>query len=630
MEFATQLVKVDMSGTSSSDDQSSPRRKLAADAVKGMVIGFKDVTFSVSAGRRKQQKRIKLLDAVSGSFEPGTVSAIMGPTGSGKTTLLDVLAGRKTAGKTEGTIKFSGVVPSKAFYRRYVGYVEQFDTLVGILTVREMLLYTAELKRNLKEPFASKQAAVNHLLEKLSLEDCQNVIVGTPLMVGISGGQAKRTNIAVALITNPRVLFLDEPTSGLDSCTALEVMSMVRDLAYTGITVVASVHSPTPACFCLFDRLLLLVRGRVAYLGKPGEEAVMYFEETAPEKLKLVLPELTVSQPEWLSGLLTSADKSSRGTVLADRYTNSDLYKKNMEDCSKAVAEDQPLDASVAAMRNLNATSETVTPWWWALWILIKYRLLKEYKNPEFLGPRIGEKIIFNFIIMTLYWGIGKNMLVTNIGNISAGLAMWCTLPAFAAVSYIPGIKLEYNLFVRERNDGLYRVITYLLFKIATEMIITFLASLVFSCAVFFPLKLRGLWVYFWLNYLATLTTGILMAYFFAAISPTLDIANVGLQTYAVTLLFFSGFLIRYDDMPKYWRWYSYLNFLSYSWSGLIINQFHGVGGRISNMAYIDLFGARKQGGPDKWVHLAIVWGFSLFFFVGAWAGLAYCRHVRR
>lgn len=41
------------------------------------------------------------------------------------------------------------------------------------------------------------------------------------------------------------------------------------------------------------------------------------------------------------------------------------------------------------------------------------------------MGPRIGEKVIFNFIIMTLYWGIGSNTLVTNIGNISACLAMW-------------------------------------------------------------------------------------------------------------------------------------------------------------------------------------------------------------
>lgn len=62
----------------------------------------------------------------------------MGPSGSGKTTLLDVLAGRKTTGRTEGLVTFGGVRPTPAFLRRYTGYVEQFDTLIPVLTVHEV------------------------------------------------------------------------------------------------------------------------------------------------------------------------------------------------------------------------------------------------------------------------------------------------------------------------------------------------------------------------------------------------------------------------------------------------------------------------------------------------------------
>ena len=74
----------------------------------------------------------------------------MGPSGSGKTTLLDILAGRKTTGTIEGEVLFAATKPSTNFLRRFTGYVEQFDTLLDILTVREMLLYTAELKRPVK------------------------------------------------------------------------------------------------------------------------------------------------------------------------------------------------------------------------------------------------------------------------------------------------------------------------------------------------------------------------------------------------------------------------------------------------------------------------------------------------
>ena len=83
-----------------------------------------------------------------------------GPSGSGKTTLLDLLAGRKTTGKATGDILFAGNRPTRPFLRRYTGYVEQFDTLLPILTVEEMLMYTAELKRPRSESRATKRAAV--------------------------------------------------------------------------------------------------------------------------------------------------------------------------------------------------------------------------------------------------------------------------------------------------------------------------------------------------------------------------------------------------------------------------------------------------------------------------------------
>lgn len=57
----------------------------------------------------------------------------------------------------------------------------------------------------------------------------RDIQIGSPLEKGISGGQAKRTNIGIALITNPRVIFLDEPTSGLDSFTANEVRALAPD-----------------------------------------------------------------------------------------------------------------------------------------------------------------------------------------------------------------------------------------------------------------------------------------------------------------------------------------------------------------------------------------------------------------
>ncbi|KAL4543234.1 hypothetical protein Ndes2526B_g03891 [Nannochloris sp. 'desiccata'] len=206
----------------------------------GMAVTFKDVTYKVQNNMNKKET-LTILNNVSGCLKPGEMAALMGPSGS-----------------------------------------EQFDTLLDILTVEEMMRYTADLKRPMSEPVAEKSAAVEEILELLALKTCRNVRIGSPLARGISGGQAKRVNIGIALITNPRILFLDEPTSGLDSYTSNEVMTVVKSLADHGITVCATIHSPTPYCFSLFDRLLLLLRGQVAYFGPCGAHAVDYFHKTVP------------------------------------------------------------------------------------------------------------------------------------------------------------------------------------------------------------------------------------------------------------------------------------------------------------------------------------------------------------
>ena len=89
--------------------------------------------------------------------------------------------------------------PSSTFLKRHTGYVEQFDTLVDTLTVVEMLMYTAELKRPGSEPYANKAKEVEYLVKNLGLERCRTVIIGNPLSRGISGGQAKRVNIGIAV-----------------------------------------------------------------------------------------------------------------------------------------------------------------------------------------------------------------------------------------------------------------------------------------------------------------------------------------------------------------------------------------------------------------------------------------------
>lgn len=171
---------------------------------------------------------------------------------------------------------------------------------------------------------------------------------------------------------------------------------------------------------------------------------------------------------------------------------------------------------------------------------------------------------------------MGKDLSEQNITNIVAVLFMWTVVVAYSASAYIPAILMERPLFIRERSDGLFRVVTYLGFKLLEEFSVQFILCLPISAMVFYPLELSGSWALFWLVYYFTTLVGISLGYFIAALSPNMDVANAALPLFITIFLFFTGLLIRWVDTPWYWRWVGYVNFLRYSWGALMINQFQG------------------------------------------------------
>jgi ABC-type multidrug transport system ATPase subunit len=128
-------------------------------------------------------------------------------------------------------------------------------------------------------PKQEKQEIVNTVIDVLGLHDIRHSIIGDATKRGISGGQRKRVNIGMELVSMPTVLFLDEPTSGLDSSSSQEVCDALRTVARLGLTVVTVIHQPRYEIFTQFDDVLLLGKGgRTVYLG-PTNCALGYFED---------------------------------------------------------------------------------------------------------------------------------------------------------------------------------------------------------------------------------------------------------------------------------------------------------------------------------------------------------------
>lgn len=206
-----------------------------------------------------------LLDNISIAARPGTLTAVIGPSGAGKSTFARLVAGYTHP--TTGTVAFEGhnVHAEYASLRSRIGMVPQDDVVHGQLTVRQALMYAAELRLPPDTTKADREQVVMQVLEELEMTKHLDTRVDK-----LSGGQRKRASVALELLTGPSLLILDEPTSGLDPALDRQVMTMLRQLADAGRVVLVVTHSLTYLDVC--DQVLLLAPGgKTAFYGPPNQ-----------------------------------------------------------------------------------------------------------------------------------------------------------------------------------------------------------------------------------------------------------------------------------------------------------------------------------------------------------------------
>ena len=206
-----------------------------------------------------------ILDDVSFPLGERCLLGVIGPSGAGKSTLLGALTGTRPA--TEGSVLYDGrdLYGDYAELRHRIGLVPQENILHTQLSARRALRYAAELRFPRDTSPAEREQRIDEVLEQLSL-----TVHADTRTSALSGGQQKRVNVALELLTKPSLLFLDEPTSGLDPGLDMSVMEMMAGLARDGRTVIVVTHSVANLNVC--DRLLVLVPGgKIAYFGPPDE-----------------------------------------------------------------------------------------------------------------------------------------------------------------------------------------------------------------------------------------------------------------------------------------------------------------------------------------------------------------------
>lgn len=225
----------------------------------------------------KKYGDLHVLNNINTTISKGDVIAIIGPSGGGKSTLLRCINRLELAHSGEILINNQNILNKESdinTIRQKVSMVFQHFNLFANKNVIENLCLAPVKTGILTQEQALEKAKT--LLNKIGLSDKENIMPHK-----LSGGQKQRIAIARSLMMNPDVILFDEPTSALDPEIIGEVLSIIKDLAKEGLTMLVVTHEMGFARN-VANRIFFMDKGQIAVDAKPKE----VFQNPSNERLK--------------------------------------------------------------------------------------------------------------------------------------------------------------------------------------------------------------------------------------------------------------------------------------------------------------------------------------------------------
>lgn len=575
-----------------------------------MSVEFEDLVYQVPSPKRGGEP-IRILHGVTASVQAGESLAILGPSGSGKTSLLNLIAGRSMYTHTEGRIRFNGAERT-ARTKRSIGYVMQDDLFFSRLSVRETLQFTANIRLPTEVSKEERTTRIDNMLEALRLTRAQHTHIGDQMFnKGISGGERKRLNIANELLPDPPLLLGDECTSGLDSSSAFTVVELLKSLSHQGKTVICTIHQPSSQMFYLFDKVLLLSSGRVAYFGTP-EAAPGYFSSIgypfpsssynpADAMLELIiddLPAVGVSDDEeagltknqlakkrilerWqqrggapytgstektINGLLTS---SSEETTSLDALTlnegHSDLKKGPLRAIQKRWW-------GVSGQKSKDVLPQKYPVTFWAQVFALARRTMLQKRGNMLEKMQIVQVSAVTLICLTFWFRMKRteDTIEDRLGALFFFVVFWSFFSVFQALYTFP---TERSVLNKDRASGSYRLSAYYLAKTCVEIPADVIYPLGFILIVYWAINLNPSPLSFLLTIVTLLTsviTSLSIGVMISAILVNVKEAQVLASVWILACMLLGGYYINSDNVPQFMRPFRHLSYLKFAYEALV------------------------------------------------------------
>ncbi|XVF68525.1 hypothetical protein PTKIN_Ptkin11bG0009700 [Pterospermum kingtungense] len=584
--------------------------------IAGASVVWKDLTVTIKGKRKYSDKVVK---SSNGYALPGTMTVIMGPAKSGKSTLLRAIAGRlHPSAKMYGEVFVNGAKTHMP-YGSY-GFVDRETTLIGSLTVREYLYYSALLQ--LPGFFCQKKSVVEDAIHAMSLGDYANKLIGGHCyMKGLPSGERRRVSIARELVMRPRILFIDEPLYHLDSVSALLMMVTLKKLASTGCTLIFTIYQSSTEVFGLFDRICLLSNGNTLFFGETLA-CLQHFSNAG-----FPCPIMQSPSDHFLRAINTDFD---RIIAMCKNWQddNGDFSSVNMDTAVaiRTLEATYKSSADAAAVESMilrltekegpllkskgkasNATRIAVLTW---RSLLIMSREWKYY------WLRLILYMLLTLCIGTVFSGLGHSL--SSVVKRVAAIFVFVSFTSLLGIAGIPALMKEIKTYRSEESNQHSGALVFLFGQLLSSIPFLFLISISSSLVFYFLIGLRdefSLLMYFVLNFFMCLLVneGLMLAV--ASLWQNIFWSVLTLVTVHVVMMLAAGYFRIRNELPgPVWTYpLSYIAFHTYSIQGLLENEYLGTNfavGQVRTISGLQALHSAYDISPSsnsKWENLLVL-----------------------
>lgn len=515
------------------------------------------------------------LDNMTFSVERGEMVCVMGASGCGKSTLLRALAGQFQPVAGEVLLNQRPLYANLDALLRYVTYIPQYDAFDEQLTIEENLRFAAAIRA----PHLSRrerQRRIDSKLAELGLHERRREVVGGTHRKVLSGGERKRLNIGLDMVSTADVYLFDEPTSGLSSKDSEHVIEIIRGMAHNKIVLV-TIHQPTSKIFQMFQKAVLLDKGgKLVFFGTPAE-MLAYFAEAEHEQLFGTelggCQACGTTRPEFVFDVLETPlrdlsgdiiyEENTRGQLIPARRFSPEYWRDKfeawrlMKEVRQPASSRTPVPAGPEAGGNLLRKPQAGEPFRWRdelsqFLVLLQRSFISKLRNSANLVITLLAAPALAFLIGFVYrYSESARYDFASAFHIPIYLFLSLVVAMFLGLTNsVDDIIRDRPVLMRERNLNV-RLGYYVVAKVLTLGVFAVLQCALYTLVGDALLEVRGMfWVIFTALFLTTMS-GVAIGLMVSALVNDSKTGVLIIPVVLIPQLILAGAFTKYEEMNR-------------------------------------------------------------------------------